>query len=1134
MRRASPWLLVLSVCSLHTSVAVADWPMARHDRRRTSVGDGTARIERPALAFRHYLGGTLGREQYLATDTDGDGTPEIVFVMGGALIAKSADDIAAWETEALDIYRIDGLEDLDGDGTPELVASARAGKVHVIQVRDGAVLWSLPGGVVGNVGNVRFADFDLDGVTDLYLADAACGSTGSLGDIGRVHRFAAGFASPTMLLELERGRRDYVCGGNDTLVDLDGDMRPEIVAQGVTHFYVYAGTDGHLVSTSPDIGSIPYGQATTRLVDVDGDGRLELVCFTENNYAPPVNSRRVFLMAWDETAGQLVRRWERAVTDPLNDRHGWFPGGVEDLEDDGTYEVVTSFYDAAASRWTTYVLDAASGNVRASVTRGPFRGLVDLTGDGSSEVLVGDTDAGLGAFRYAAGALTRLFLAPSTEPLIVRDDARRSSASARALGVDIDHDGTNELMALRAETDGSHSLVALAPASDPPAERARLAVGGDVTLLAFETFTGVTRAYPQILLARSDGYLWILDDRLAPTNVDSTSTEFPQRGLRIGGFYSGPNGIGAVPIAADLDGDGAAEILARDSRGVLQRIGASSATLVEPPTVDWEVARALLPIAVDLDGDGTPEVVTGVDAATDQIRALRASDGTELWRTTVGTMSAGLTGDLVAGPLSGDATPDIVYELSDSSGGTVRINVLDGATGTRRWASDFVTVVAGSGLGTNALGDRDGDGTLEVLATPRNLFMWLSGSDGTSLANAAAGYPGHGVIADVDPSPGEELLTSGAVYGVTAMRRDLTSLWSTGTTSLHTRVLGALANCSGEQRYLQAHFNSARITVWRASDGSVLGDVALRGGRIYEPPSAVPDAPGILGDVTVSPDLIGRGHPTALVPSTDGHLYAIDACTLALEWAMDFRFPVGEAILADTNGDGEDEAIVTVADGYLYGIARERIPAPAWVRENDGGGPALTDADDVDELITSDTLYANWEAVPRATSYEYAVITPGGAFLTRPSFVAAGSATSVTATGLPLRAGQRFLFAVRAIGADGASSETLSDGVVVRPDPCAACQINQICVDHVCVPDPCSGIMCPAGTRCEGGSCVATGDAGVGADGGTTPRPDGGPATTTAGGCCAITPGASTGPSGVPALLVLALAVLRRRARPRR
>lgn len=56
----------------------ADWPMARHDVRRTALGDGTARIERPAASMRHYLGGSLGGEQYLAADVDGDARAEVI------------------------------------------------------------------------------------------------------------------------------------------------------------------------------------------------------------------------------------------------------------------------------------------------------------------------------------------------------------------------------------------------------------------------------------------------------------------------------------------------------------------------------------------------------------------------------------------------------------------------------------------------------------------------------------------------------------------------------------------------------------------------------------------------------------------------------------------------------------------------------------------------------------------------------------------------------------------------------------------------------------------------------------------------------------------------------------------------
>lgn len=1097
----------------------ADWPMQRHDARRTATSDGHSSIDRPALTFRTYLGGALGREQYLTADVDADTRPEVLFLMGGALVAKTPNDALVWETGALDLFRLDRLIDLDGDGTGELVASARAGKVYVLRVSDGQVLWELPTGVVGNVGAVRFADFDLDGASDLYLADSGCGSTGSLGDVARVYRFAAGFTEPALHFELERGARDYVCGNNDTLVDLDGDARPEVVAQGRYHFYVYSGADGSLLSTSANIGSIPYGQATTRLADVDADGTPELVCFTDNGYAPPVNSRRVFLMAWNATAGVLEKRWERGAADLLIDRHGWSPGGVEDLGADGRVEVVTSFYQGASDTWTTLVLDAATGAELASIARGPFRGLADVDADGSSEVLV----APLGALHFTGAALEQVFLAPDMRPVYVRDHEAQRSASAdlRALTVDLDGDGAAALIALQT-TGGATSLVALDASTDPPTVTARLPIEDEVSLSTFEVFPAVTRPTAQILTARSDGYLWVLDEALQPTNAETEGGEFPERGLRIGGYYSGSNGIGPAPIAVDLDGDGAAEVIARDSRGVLRRIDARGASLVTPPATVWEQRSAGLPTASDVDGDGTPEIVVGVGG---QIRALRGSDGTTVWSTVVGSSTAAISHDLVPAELSGDTTPDIAYQLRDSAGGTVRINVLDGTDGSRRWDTDYTTVVAGSGLGALAVGPRAGADA--ILAAPRNLLMWLDPASGASLGSVAAGYPAAPVFADVDGAAGDELLTSGGVQGLYAMRPDLTTLWaSTGT--FHTRVLGAAVSCPDGVRFVQGHNNNARFTAWNAADGAVLADVALRDGRVFDPPESAPDGPGVLGNVTVAPDLTGAGEPRVLVPSTDGHLYALDPCTFELDFALDFRRPVGEAILADTDGDGEEEIIVTVADGYLYGVSRERIAAPSWVHENGGGGPALTPEDDVDELITRDRLWANWAAVDEATSYEVAVITPGGAFLTSPPFVDVGDVTEVVLDLLPLRAGRRYLVAVRAIGPEGASSETLSDGVTVLADPCDACGPTQRCVDHACEADPCFGVECGFGLACVEGVCT-----GHAPDGGTQPMADGGvePPPPASGGCCTVAPGGARGGFAgmLVASLMLGLLLARRR-----
>jgi outer membrane protein assembly factor BamB len=1118
--------------SIAVRTASADWPAMRHDARRTARGTGRSRIDRPALAFRFYLGGALGNTQYVAHDVDGDGAREILFLMGGRLVAKTPGDLVVWETPALDLVSIAALGDLNGDGAPEVVCPARAGRLYVIEPRNGTVRWTLPSGVVGNVGAVRLATFDDAPGLDLYVADNACGSTGSLGDVGRAYSFARGFDAPTVLFDLESSRRDYVCGVNDTVVDIDGDGRLEVIAQGLRHFYVYSAVDGHLMSTSEDVGSIPFGLAQVVLAQADDDPPPELVCFTENTYAPPINSRRVFLMDWDAKRGTLVRRWEHSVADPLNDRHGYHLSGVADLGGDGSIEVVTSFYDGATRSWTTRVYDVRNGAELASLNRGPFRGLVDLDGDGTGEILVGDTTA-FGAYRFTGTSLVRLFLQPGFSPVYAREWRADDPATPRdrPLAIDLDGDGRSELLAIRENPEGTTSLVGLSAMADPPVEVARLDVEHSVTLLAVQLFENVTRRRLQPAIVRSDGYLWILDERLRPTNAELAG-EISERGMRIGGYYSGPSSLGPVPIATDLDGRSGDEILVRDSRGVLLQLDAQHATLIEAPRVMREVPRAELPVTVDLTGDGRPEVITGLRAQPDAIVALR-EDGTELWRTTVGTMVHRLWGDLIAGDVSGDGTPDVVFHLYSSSGGTVAINVLDGRTGSRLWGADYETVVAGSGLGLPALFDPDGDARLDLLVAPQNTFTWLSAVDGRQLASVDAGYPGYGVFHDLDADGTMEIMVAGAVYGVGAYELDLSPVWQVSDT-LHTRVYGAVADCPDGPRFVQGHFNSPRVSVWNARTGAVVGDLALLEGRAWEPPSSAPDRPGVVGNVTIAPDLSGDGRPIALVPSTDGHLYALDPCTLVLRWALDFRYPVGEAILADPDGDGFDEIVVTVADGFLYGIDREVLPAPAYVYENDGTRIVTRPEDDVDELVTSGRLHANWAAVPGATAYEYAVITPGGAFVTRPNFVNVGLSTAVTTDELPLRVGQRYLFAVRAIGTEGSSSEALSDGVVVLSDPCASCTADEVCREGRCVADPCAAVSCPPPLVCvmgscetiDGGSAVET-DAGARADAGS-----GAPTPTSGGGCCSVGAGLGRPRSAPPVVLVLfgTVLLLRRRS----
>jgi hypothetical protein len=240
--------------------------MARHDVSRTGATGGRSNLERPTIAWRRYMGGAVGSQQLLARDVNGDGAVEVVFISGGKLVAKRSDDSIVWETPPFDLFRIDTVRDLDNDGTLDVVATGRPGRVMIFSGRDGRVEWQTGAPPFGpTIGAVRFARLDGDMLDDMYVTDVACGSTDNTGDTAFAYSFARGFGTgldtgEQRLWQLERGR-DYNCGNNDVVADLNGDGRVEVVAFGTQYSTcsTAAPAPALLLAALTPMGAIPSG-----------------------------------------------------------------------------------------------------------------------------------------------------------------------------------------------------------------------------------------------------------------------------------------------------------------------------------------------------------------------------------------------------------------------------------------------------------------------------------------------------------------------------------------------------------------------------------------------------------------------------------------------------------------------------------------------------------------------------------------------------------------------------------------------------------------------------------------------------------------------------------------------------------
>ena len=68
--------------------SLADWPMAKHDAKRSSVATGTSDIQKPVAYWKRYLGGSIGGQGMLVADVDANGKAEVVYVTGGRVVAS--------------------------------------------------------------------------------------------------------------------------------------------------------------------------------------------------------------------------------------------------------------------------------------------------------------------------------------------------------------------------------------------------------------------------------------------------------------------------------------------------------------------------------------------------------------------------------------------------------------------------------------------------------------------------------------------------------------------------------------------------------------------------------------------------------------------------------------------------------------------------------------------------------------------------------------------------------------------------------------------------------------------------------------------------------------------------------------
>lgn len=737
------------------------WPMLGGTPRRHGATPLTGAMSTaPGVKWTWDLAqGGLLRGIWVA-DLDQDGVEEWLTVEGERVIARRGDGRLMWRSHGpagREVGTVIGIADLDGDGQVEVVAGNapaegsagmyRVGRLTVLDGQTGAAAYSASLFDVytghGNAVDIRpdyatIADMDGDPGLEIVVSSKYSHEF-------RVYDFSDGVAAGRLAWRGDwEGYRNYI---TVAVGDVDGDGQREIVGA-TTGRLVLLNAEGARYTPPLSDRNLTV-TANLFLRDLDHDGDDEIISLSYNPFA---------LAVYDARPEGI----EALYTLDLPGIATVVEGSVSDVDGDGDWEIV---YTRGP---TTHVRDLLTGEEEYAGERRLLRGVADLTGDGVPEIILlrnktafevlSGPDYGvlaelpeLGSSRYKHPRHLRW---STTHHERARPDPHsvyRTALPSVAVG-DVDGDGIAEIVG-RARR--SAALIAVDVSGPAPVEKWRHAIDADAHF--YVPAEGIADldgdGAIETIVHLSDGEVRVLDER----GEARFSMQTVERLVR--------------PLVADLDGDGVNEVIlsTRDplSNGgdlrPLEVVGHGPEGLMRRPfafTGSLLHERGNPPVTADLDGDGASEIV-GVavvsEAGQTEYRVVALDGaGAVVWQT---EPLAGRVEHLTVGEFDGDGLPDLYIALVSGPH-----FALAGRDGQRLWSAD---TAGGRYVPTSV--DLSGDGIDDLAMVGGNdHFFGYSGADGAVLfdvVHQALCNSGTLMAADLDGDGRSELITSGN-YGL--------------------------------------------------------------------------------------------------------------------------------------------------------------------------------------------------------------------------------------------------------------------------------------------------------------------------------------------------------------------------------
>jgi hypothetical protein len=521
-------------------------------------------------------------------------------------------------------------------------------------------------------------------------------------------------------------------------VDLDGDGDLDVIVGEQGGAFLYFRNTGTAIapalvaatgSENPLNGMSVSGDARPALVDLDGDGDLDLVAGASNG-----------TFYYFRNTGTATAPAFASITGGSNPLNGLDVGddstpAFGDLDGDGDLDLVSGelggafFYfrntGTAVNPAFTPITDASNPLNGQDVGSNSNPALGDLDGDGDLDLVAGDSTGAFSLFENTVTATSPAFVARtgSANPLSGFSATLRS---APALG-DFDGDGDLDLVSGR-DDGGFAAFRNLAAAVIPHIIGETPLTGLSAGFLSTPTLGDLDgdgdldlisgQRYGQFLYFRNTG------TAINPAFVAVTGAANPLNGLGVGDY--------SAPALGDFDGDGDLDLVSGELYGhflYFRNTGSATnpafvaVTGTGNPFDALSVPRFSSPSVADVDGDGELELVSGLNTgamhyfrnvgiATNPVYVEQTGSANPLNGFDVGSYSTVALGDF-----DGDGDIDVVAGNND--GQLAYFN----NTGSRTTAA-YVQLAGsanplnGEDVGNGAApcaGDLDGNGHLDLV-----------------------------------------------------------------------------------------------------------------------------------------------------------------------------------------------------------------------------------------------------------------------------------------------------------------------------------------------------------------------------------------------------------------------------------